>query len=253
MALYAIGDLHLSLGVRDKSMEIFGPAWTGYVERIGESLSALTAEDTLILAGDTSWGMTLEEAEPDFRFLDAFPCRKFLIKGNHDYWWNTVSKMRAFFAGKRFSTLDFIHNDCAFYPAKANSAYALCGTRGWFMEEDQQNRKVFLREVQRLETSLRAARKEPGNRTGSEADNRTGSEPAAERRILCFLHYPPLTREYRCEELLELLRRYGAEACFYGHLHGYAIGKRVEGRVANTEFALISADYLKFVPKKICD
>ncbi len=153
MALYAIGDLHLSLAV-NKSMEVFGPAWENYVSRIESSLSQLTAEDVLILAGDTSWGMSLGEAEADFRFLEQFPCEKLLIKGNHDYWWTTVSKMSAFFAEKGFTTFDFLHNNCHFY-----GEHALCGTRGWFFEEDQKphNAKVLSREVGRLETSLKAA------------------------------------------------------------------------------------------------
>ena len=153
MALYAIGDLHLSLAV-DKSMEIFGPAWENYVFRIEEGLSVLRPEDTLILAGDTSWGMTLEEAEADFRFLDRFPGKKYLIKGNHDYWWTTAAKLRRFFEEKDIHTLDILHNSCAFY-----GDYALCGTRGWFLEEEQKphNAKVLNREVMRLETSLAAA------------------------------------------------------------------------------------------------
>ena len=110
MALYAIGDLHLSL-TADKSMEVFGPAWADYVRRIEDALSCLTVEDVLVLAGDTSWGMTLEEAEADFRFLDRFPCKKLLVKGNHDYWWSTVTKMRGFFAEKGFTTQDFHHNN----------------------------------------------------------------------------------------------------------------------------------------------
>ena len=152
MALYAIGDLHLSLAV-DKSMEIFGPAWENYVFRIEEGLSVLGPEDTLILAGDTSWGMTLEEAEADFRFLDRFPGKKYLIKGNHDYWWTTAAKLRRFFEEKDIHTLDILHNSCAFY-----GDYALCGTRGWFLEEEQRphNAKVLNREVMRLETSLAA-------------------------------------------------------------------------------------------------
>ncbi len=96
MALYAIGDLHLSL-TADKSMEVFGPAWENYTARIAESLGTLTAEDVLILAGDTSWGMSLEEAEADFLFLDRFPCKKYLVKGNHDYWWTTAAKLHRFF------------------------------------------------------------------------------------------------------------------------------------------------------------
>ena len=157
MALYAIGDLHLSL-TADKSMEVFGPAWENYVSRIETALGQLNADDVLILAGDTSWGIDLNEAEADFRFLDRFPCKKYLIKGNHDYWWSTVSKMKAFFAEKGITTLDFLHNNCAFY-----ADHALCGTRGWFLEEDQKphNAKVLSREVGRLETSLRAAEGRP--------------------------------------------------------------------------------------------
>ena len=150
MALYAIGDLHLSL-TADKPMEVFGPAWENYTERIGDALSRLTAGDVLVLAGDTSWGIDLNEAEADFRFLDQFPCKKYLVKGNHDYWWSTVSKMKNFFTEKGLTTLDFLHNNCALY-----GDYALCGTRGWFFEEDQKphNAKVLNREVGRLETSL---------------------------------------------------------------------------------------------------
>jgi len=176
MALYAIGDLHLSL-TADKSMEVFGPAWENYVARIEASLSQLTAEDVLVLAGDTSWGIDMAQAEADFRFLEQFPCKKLLIKGNHDYWWSTVSKMKGFFAEKGFTTLDFLHNNCHVY-----GDYALCGTRGWFLEEEQKphNAKVLNREVGRLEASLKAAEGRP---------------------ILCFLHYPPLYQGYQCPEI----------------------------------------------------
>ena len=162
MALYAIGDLHLSL-TANKPMEVFGPAWENYTERIAESLSALAAEDVLVLAGDTSWGMSLEEAEADFQFLDQFPCRKYLVKGNHDYWWTTAAKLHRFFDEKGIHTLDLLHNNCVFY-----GDYAVCGTRGWFLEEDAHNVKVLNREVGRLEASLKAAGEKP---------------------ILCFLHY----------------------------------------------------------------
>ena len=228
MALYAIGDLHLSLAV-DKSMEVFGPAWENYVSRIEEHLSPLTAEDVLVLAGDTSWGMNLQEAEADFRFLERFPCKKYLVKGNHDYWWTTAAKFYGFCAEKGFTTLELLHNNCHFY-----GDYALCGTRGWFLEEDQKphNAKVLSREAGRLETSLRAA---------------------GERPILCFLHYPPLYQGYQCPEILEVLARYHVRDCCYGHLHGPAIRRRIEGEWGGTAFSLISADYLGFCPKKICD
>ena len=226
MALYAIGDLHLSL-TANKPMEVFGPAWENYTSRIAESLSALTAEDVLVLAGDTSWGMSLEEAEADFQFLDQFPCRKYLVKGNHDYWWTTAAKLHRFFDGKGIHTLDMLHNNCVFY-----GDYAVCGTRGWFLEEDAHNVKVLNREVGRLEASLKAA---------------------GERPILCFLHYPPLYQGYECPEILETLEKYRVSQCCYGHLHGHAIRRRLEGTRGKTEFSLISADYLGFVPKKICD
>jgi len=226
MALYAIGDLHLSLAV-DKSMEVFGPAWENYTARIAEGLGVLTGDDVLVLAGDTSWGMTLEEAEADFRFLDQFPGRKYLVKGNHDYWWATAAKFHRFLEEKGIRSLDLLHNSCAFY-----GEYALCGTRGWFLEEDAHNVKVLKREVMRLEASLAAA----------------GGRP-----ILCFLHYPPLYQGYRCPEILEVLAKYPVERCFYGHLHGPAIRRRLEGKQGRMGFSLISADYLGFVPKKICD
>jgi predicted phosphohydrolase len=153
MALYAIGDLHLSLSC-NKSMEVFGEGWRDYVARIEDALSRLTADDTLVLAGDTSWGMSLGEAEADFRFLDRFPGRKLLVKGNHDYWWTTVAKMKRFLEEAGITSLDFLHNNCFSY-----GDWALCGTRGWFLEENQkpQDAKVLNREVMRLETSLRAA------------------------------------------------------------------------------------------------
>ena len=228
MALYAIGDLHLSL-TADKPMEVFGPAWENYTERIGDALSRLTAGDVLVLAGDTSWGIDLNEAEADFRFLDQFPCKKYLVKGNHDYWWSTVSKMKNFFTEKGLTTLDFLHNNCALY-----GDYALCGTRGWFFEEDQKphNAKVLNREVGRLETSLKAAEG---------------------RSIFCFLHYPPLYQGYECPEILELLERYGVRRCYYGHLHAESHRLALQGNWHGIEFRLVSADYVNFKPVKILD
>ncbi len=226
MALYAIGDLHLSL-TADKSMEVFGPAWENYTARIAESLGALTAEDVLILAGDTSWGMSLEEAEADFLFLDRFPCKKYLVKGNHDYWWTTAAKLHRFFDEKGICTLDILHNNSVPY-----GEYAVCGTRGWFLEEDAHNVKVLNREAGRLEASLKAA---------------------GDRQVCCFLHYPPLYQGYECPEILSLLEKYHVKQCCYGHLHGPAIRRRLEGIRGETAFSLISADYLGFVPKKICD
>ena len=230
MALYAIGDLHLSL-TANKSMEVFGPAWENYTARIGASLGQLTADDVLILAGDTSWGIDLNEAEADFRFLDQFPCKKYLVKGNHDYWWNTAAKMQRFFDENGLDSLQILHNNCIFY-----GDIALCGTRGWFYELEEpggHTEKMRSREAGRLETSLKAA---------------------GEREKLCFLHYPPLYTGYRCEEMLRLLQQYGVKKCCYGHLHGgVAHARAVQGERDGTDFSLVSADYLRFKPKKILE
>ena len=154
MALYAIGDTHLSLS-SNKPMDVFGGGWEGYVDKLQKGFAAVGPEDTVVLCGDLSWGMSLEEAKKDFAFLDALPgARKLLLKGNHDYWWNTAAKMNRFFAESGFSTLRILHNNCYEY-----GGYALCGTRGWFYEETG-DQKVFKRELIRLEavsyTHLRA-------------------------------------------------------------------------------------------------
>ena len=227
MALYTIGDTHLSLG-SDKPMDVFGGAWEGYVEKLAQGLSVLRPEDTLVIAGDISWGMSLEEARRDFAFLDALPGkRKLLLKGNHDYWWTTAAKMNRFFAENGFQTLALLHNNCHFY-----GETALCGTRGWFYEEDQagHNEKVFRRELIRLEASLKAA----------------GEHPK-----LCFLHYPPCYEGYTCPEIIALLEQYGVKICYYGHLHGGSHRLAVEGVRGKVEYHLVAADYLRFAPKRI--
>ena len=231
MALYAIGDTHLSLAC-DKPMDVFGGNWTGYVEKLrqGFFFAQVGPEDTVVLCGDLSWGMTLEQARPDFAFLDALPGgRKLLLKGNHDYWWTTAAKMKRFFAENGFHTLDLLHNNCFLC-----GETALCGTRGWFYEEDrgEHSAKIFNRELIRLETSLKAA---------------------GEREKFCFLHYPPLYQGYRCQEILDLLERYSVTLCCYGHLHGGSHRLAVTGRQGGTEYRLIAADYVNFQPVKLLD
>ena len=228
MALYAIGDTHLSLSV-NKPMDVFGGGWEGYVDKLSQGLGGLKAEDTLVLCGDISWGMSLEEAQADFAFLDALPGRKLILKGNHDYWWNTAAKMNRFFADQGFTTLHILHNN-----SYTCGPYALCGTRGWFYEEDQDghNEKVFNRELIRLEASLKAA---------------------GDGEKICFLHYPPIYRGYRCPEIIALLERYGVSRCYYGHLHGGSHRLAVEGRQGAVEYHLVSADYLGFRPQIICE
>lgn len=223
MALYAIGDTHLSLG-GSKPMDVFGGAWENYVDKLLKGFSVVKQEDTVVLCGDLSWGMSLEEAEPDFAFLNALPGQKLLLKGNHDYWWSTAAKMERFFREKGFDTFRLLHNNCHFY-----GETALCGTRGWFYDV-KADQKVFHRELIRLETSLKAA---------------------GEREKLCFLHYPPRYQGYTCSEIIELLERYEVKACCYGHLHGGSHRLAIEGKHGFSEYYLVAADYLDFRPKKI--
>lgn len=230
MALYAIGDLHLSLS-SNKPMEIFGDGWRDYVARIREGFSVLTEDDVTVLCGDLSWGMSLEESLEDFRFIDALPGKKYLLKGNHDYWWNSMAKMTRFFEEKGFTSLKILHNTCYFY-----GNVALCGSRGWFFEEEgpdkAQNEKILNREVGRLETSLKAA---------------------GDKEKLCFLHYPPIFKGYRCPPVLDLLTQYGVTTCYYGHLHGKSLRRAVQSTWNGVAYRLVSADYLNFQPEKILD
>lgn len=227
MALYAIGDTHLSLR-SDKPMDVFGGGWEGYVGKLREGFAPVEDADTVVLCGDLSWGMSLEEARDDFAFLNSdLPGEKWLLKGNHDYWWSTASKMNAFFQANGFTRLHILHNNCALY-----GDMALCGTRGWFFEENGTPHweKVFNRELIRLEASLKAA---------------------GEREKLCFLHYPPLYRGYRCQEIIDLLERYCVRTCCYGHLHGASHRLAVEGMQGTVDYRLVSADFVGFRPKKI--
>ena len=230
MALYALGDLHLSLN-SNKSMEIFGDGWQDYVSRLKEAFSALRPEDVTVLCGDLSWGMSLVESLEDFRFIDALPGKKYLLKGNHDYWWNSMAKMTRFFEEKGFTSLKILHNTCYFY-----GNVALCGSRGWFFEEEgpdkAQNEKILNREVGRLETSLKAA---------------------GDKEKLCFLHYPPIFKGYRCPPVLDLLTQYGVTTCYYGHLHGKSLRRAVQSTWNGVAYRLVSADYLNFQPEKILD
>lgn len=224
MALYAIGDLHLCLGA-PKPMDIFGGAWVGYMDKLKEGLSVISPEDTTVLLGDLSWALALEEAKADFTWIDAIPGRKIILKGNHDYWWTTATKFYNFCAANGFSQQFILNNNHYEYDGTA-----ICGTRGWFFEEErsgQHDEKVFRRELIRLETSLKSA----------------GDLPK-----LVFLHYPPRYKGYECREILELLSKYEVRQCFYGHLHGASHKLAMEGLWDGVEFRLTAADKLDFKP-----
>lgn len=227
MALFAIADPHLSFGT-NKPMDVFG-GWDNYAERLEKRWRELVSEeDTVVVAGDISWGMSLEAAMPDFAFLHALPGKKLLLKGNHDYWWSTMKKMTEFFEVNGFDSLRIVHND-----AVAVENVAVCGTRGWFYDaEADADRKVLAREVGRLKTSVAAGKK-------------LGLPP------IVFLHYPPIYGGIVCEEMLHALREEGITECYYGHIHGTGIRKAFNGSYSGIRFRLISCDGIGFCPIRI--
>ena len=227
MALYAIGDLHLCLGA-PKPMDVFGGAWVGYMDKLREGLKVIGPEDTTVLLGDLSWALDLPSSRADFAWIDQIPGRKILLKGNHDYWWSTAAKFQKFCQENSFKDMFLLNNNCYLY-----EDLAICGTRGWFFEEErsgQHDEKVFKRELLRLEASLKAG---------------------GDRPKLVFLHYPPRYKGYECPEILELLAKYDVRRCFYGHLHGGSHKLAMEGLWDSVEFRLVAADYLDFKPYKV--
>lgn len=228
MALYAIGDLHLCLGA-PKPMDVFGGAWVGYMDKLKEGLSVLQPEDTLVLLGDLSWALDLQQAKEDFSWINQIPGKKIILKGNHDYWWSTAGKFYKFCGENGFEDLWILNNNCYQY-----QDWAICGTRGWFFEEErsgEHDEKVFKRELIRLETSLKAA---------------------GDLQKMVFLHYPPKYKGYECGEILELLKRYHVRRCFYGHLHGPSHGLAMEGLWDGVEYRLVASDKLNFKPYLVC-
>lgn len=224
MALFAIGDTHLSIAT-GKSMDIFG-GWSDYEKRLESNWKRLVRpEDTVVIAGDISWCMNLEEGLADFRFLDSLPGRKIILKGNHDYWWATKKKADEFFQKYSFDSLNILHNN-----AYESDGVAICGTRGWFFDaESDADKKVVLREAGRLKMSIDAARA-------------TGLEPVV------FLHYPPLNRDRKCDEIYNVLVEEKIKRCYYGHLHSYSHATAFNGESDGIQFRLISSDFLGFCP-----
>jgi predicted phosphohydrolase len=233
MSLYAISDLHLSINDgTDKSMEVFGKKWIGYVERLRKNWCAVvTNEDTVVIPGDISWATTLEEAELDFRFLESLPGKKILGKGNHDYWWSTASKHETFLKKHGFQSISFLHNN-----AMNVGAYTVAGTRGWFQEDDKEHgdiEKLIRREAIRLELSLTSAK-----------------AIACDTEILVFLHFPPIWKDQVCRPIIDLLSKNGIQKCYFGHIHSmYSLPSQFE--FEGITFSMISADYLDFLPKRL--
>lgn len=242
MSIFGIGDLHLSL-YKEKPMDIFGPQWKDHTEKIQEAWNrTVSSGDTVVLNGDLSWAMDEIEVVPDLSFIHGLPGQKIIMKGNHEYWWSTVRKVSTLLEDRNFCSIRLLYNSAIYIE---ESCISICGTRGWkcpandadgglCSDFSQQDLKIYKREVQRLEMSLREGKKYSD-------------------RLLVFMHFPPFNHRQEPSDFTELLESYEAEACFYGHLHGpshrYALCGRLPG--GKTIYRLISADYIDFTPYKV--
>lgn len=225
--IFAIGDTHLSFG-SDKPMDIFR-GWDNYVERLEKNWKKIVGDDdVVVIPGDISWAMSLEGALNDFKFIDSLPGKKIIMKGNHDYWWNTKNKMDKFLAEKELNSIKILHNNAFRF-----GNFTICGSRGWFFDAEKSvDNKVLLREAGRVRMSI-----QEGKKLGGE--------------LLVFLHYPPITLQQHCKEILDVLKEEGVKRCFYGHLHGTSAYSAFEGEHEGIKFSLVSADFLGFCPKFI--
>lgn len=229
MSLFVIADLHLCQGNPEKTMSIFS-GWKNYQELIRKNwLELIKNDDTVVLPGDISWGMSLQDSAPDFHFIENLTGEKIIIKGNHDYWWSTKKKMEDFLTAEGCRSIKILHNNHFRY-----GNYGICGTRGWVnMPGETQDEKVLKREVQRLETSIQSALKE-------------NLEPVV------FMHYPPIFATNFNYDILEILYRYNIKDCYYGHVHGRLAHELcIKNTYDGVNFHLVSGDYLQFVPEKV--
>ena len=226
--IYTIADLHLSFGT-DKPMDIFS-GWTNYTERIRNNWQRLVEpDDTVVIAGDISWAMKLNEINKDFEYIQSLNGKKIILKGNHDYWWTTKSKMDKYISESGFDSISILHNN--YYVVEDT---AICGTRGWFYDaEKDEDMLILKREVGRLKMSVEPALK-------------AGYKPVV------FLHYPPIYNGMECTEIMNVLREYEIKKCFYGHVHGGNASKKAFiGEKYGIKFQLIACDYINFTPMSI--
>lgn len=240
MSLFTISDLHLSTHEQtNKSMEVFGKRWENYMQRLEKNWRAVVTEkDTVVIPGDISWAIDLNEALSDLKFIDSLPGKKIFGKGNHDFWWTTMSKHRAFFEANDIHTISFLFNNF-----HETDEFLIAGTRGWYLEPDAMKsvtpvdfQKIIAREVGRLKTSLEAAKA------------RQAAVPKKE--ILVFLHFPPYWNEKCTPGIYDLLKDYAIKEIYFGHIHNsYNIPPITENE--GMHFHIVSADYLDFLPKII--
>jgi len=233
MPVYVLSDTHLSI-TKNKPMDIFGRRWQNHAEKIkAEWESIVTPEDTVVIPGDISWAMTLDEARADLEFLDRLPGTKLIGRGNHDYWWNTAKKMYSYFEQCGITTLKLLYNN-----AYETENFMVCGSRGWYNDEDtspkdSDYKKIVAREAMRIELSITEAKK-----------------LNSEKPIVMFLHFPPVFRDYICREIVDVLHKHNITRCYFGHIHAlYDVAPLFE--FEGIEFYIVSADYLNFSPSLI--
>lgn len=229
MSIFVIGDLHLSFN-QNKPMDIFGEHWKGHEEKIKQDwIKKVKENDLVIIPGDFSWETYLENTELDFSFLNNLPGKKLLLKGNHDYWWTTLTNMKKFLKEKDFTNIDFLYNNSYEYEDKI-----ICGTRGWSIADHEADKKLINRELIRLELSLKNGIEQYGN----------------QKEIIVFMHYPPITKSTILSnqeaDFVNLMKKYNVKRCYYAHLHGVSINDAIEGNIEGIEFKLVSADGLDF-------
>jgi len=243
MPVFVIADTHLSL-TADKSMEFFKGRWSGYIDKLEKNWNnTVKQSDSVIIAGDISWGSDLTECEKDFAFINNnLNGTKYIIKGNHDYWWNTLTKLNKWLEEKSFDKIKIVHNN-----AYLCENIIICGTRGWFTgdengeepaisEAEAFNQKILKREVNRLDMSIQAAKKIKSENPDCE--------------IVAFIHYPPVYGDYICDEIVDLLEKEKIKRCYFGHIHNVNGGKRIR-TYRNIDFEIVSADYLGFTPMTV--
>lgn len=240
MSIYTIGDLHLSFH-ENKPMGIFGENWEGHEEKIKNNwIEKVKENDLVILPGDFSWSTYLKDTYEDFEYLNSLPGKKVLLKGNHDYWWTTLTSMRNFLKENNFKDIDFIYNN-----AYEFENTIIAGTRGWSQTEEGENQKLLKREAARLELSLQEAIELKSNVENS----------VENKEIIVFMHYPPITNSNvnnnEMNEFIQIIKKYDIKRCYYAHLHGASIKDAIEGEYFGIDFKLVSADGLDFKLLKI--
>lgn len=230
--IWAIGDLHLDYK-KEKPMDVFGKAWKNHEEKIFEAWRERVApDDTVLVVGDTSWALKLEEGKKDLARIDDLPGRKILIKGNHDYWWSSLNKLNEL----GLETVDFLHNT-----GMVVGNVAICGSRGWTDIDagsvDEQDEKIYKRELNRLKLSIDAMEKE-------------AEEKDISHRI-AMLHYPPFSSKGEPNDFADILEEAKIDLCVYGHLHSYGHKFVVEGEFDGVRYQCVSSDYIGFKVQKL--